>query len=86
MLKDGRQDLHQIWLNPALICRCYVFVCRKLHLLENPQLVNPDCRDKHYFAKAILTRTSDSPGTTSTSLAIDSASDPKGETECDLSG
>lgn len=61
-------------------------MCRKLHLLENPQLVNPDCRDKHYFAKAILTRTSDSPGTTTTSLAIDSGSDPKGETECGLSG
>lgn len=26
VLKDGRQDLHQIWLNPALICRCYVCV------------------------------------------------------------
>lgn len=59
---------------------------RKLNLLENPQLLNPDSRDRHYFAKAIPTRTSDSPATTSNSLAIGSGSDPKDETECGLFG
>ncbi|MCJ1347491.1 hypothetical protein MMC31_005716 [Peltigera leucophlebia] len=56
----------------------------KLHLLEKPQLLNLDCRDKHYFAKVILTRELESPATTtttSTSIAIDTDSDSEDETD-----
>lgn len=49
---------------------------RKLHLLEEPKLLNLDISNRHYFAKVILTRTVEPPTTTSsTCVAVDSDSE-----------
>lgn len=50
---------------------------RKLHLLEEPKLLNLDRVNTHYFAKAILTRMLE-PSTTTSSDALATDSD------CDL--
>lgn len=82
MWMDGKlKALHQI-LSKKSKSDFVGAMYRKVHLLENPQLLNLDTGDKHYFAKAILTRTSESPATTtSTSLTIDSGSDSADETD-----